>query len=256
MNFMSVICSKCGHELPDGAKFCGSCGNKIEAQKSEGLVCKTCGSPLKVGAKFCGVCGSSASAVQPVAEAKADPNPTMDELTPPVITDATFANDQMTNRHEGDPTIDAVEVDNAPTPTPAPVPTPAPTPTPTPAPAQPTYNNVPNQETTVLNQGQYQNMYGTQNQAVNNANAYSNQNPQYQPYPDPAQNPTKQGKGGGVVLPIILIILILGVIAVDVFVLFPDRIFGSDDTSKAKNDIVTDVGDVDVGNIDVGDIKV
>lgn len=82
-------------------------------------------------------------------------------------------------------------------------------------------------------------------------NGYQNpQQPQYQPYPDPRTMQTKAGSSGGILVPIILIILILGVLAFDVFYLFRDRIFGSDDDSsskksKSKSEIVRIVGDID-----------
>lgn len=50
------FCSKCGEEVPDGAKFCPSCGNPIEAK--EEYKCKKCGRVLKDNEKFCPDCGT------------------------------------------------------------------------------------------------------------------------------------------------------------------------------------------------------
>lgn len=46
-------CSKCGADVPAGAAFCPSCGNKIEAQ----AFCPFCGAKLMPGAAFCPTCG-------------------------------------------------------------------------------------------------------------------------------------------------------------------------------------------------------
>ncbi|MGA9140622.1 MAG: SPFH domain-containing protein [Methanocella sp.] len=46
-------CSKCNANVPDGAKFCPSCGAKQEAA----AFCPNCGAKLPPGAKFCPSCG-------------------------------------------------------------------------------------------------------------------------------------------------------------------------------------------------------
>lgn len=51
-----MICKKCGQELPNGAKFCTNCGEKIE-ETSEFKVCPKCGAKCKKDAKFCTTCG-------------------------------------------------------------------------------------------------------------------------------------------------------------------------------------------------------
>ena len=45
-------CEKCGTKLSPNAKFCKSCGEKVEQEK-----CETCGKPIQKGAKFCEECG-------------------------------------------------------------------------------------------------------------------------------------------------------------------------------------------------------
>ncbi|MBO4633265.1 MAG: zinc ribbon domain-containing protein, partial [Lentisphaeria bacterium] len=55
-------CPKCGRELKPGAKFCGGCGMKIEAQPASNA-CPKCGRELNPGAKFCGGCGTPVSQV-------------------------------------------------------------------------------------------------------------------------------------------------------------------------------------------------
>ena len=47
-------CPKCQSEIADTAKFCTSCGAKIEKQN----LCPACSRPLKPGAKFCTHCGA------------------------------------------------------------------------------------------------------------------------------------------------------------------------------------------------------
>ncbi|MGE0821323.1 MAG: zinc-ribbon domain-containing protein [Candidatus Binatia bacterium] len=44
-------CLQCGHENPDGAKFCGECGAKLE------LLCPSCGKGNPPVNKFCYECG-------------------------------------------------------------------------------------------------------------------------------------------------------------------------------------------------------
>lgn len=49
----TIVCPSCGESLPANAKFCISCGVKIEEKK----VCPDCGHELIPGAKFCLNCG-------------------------------------------------------------------------------------------------------------------------------------------------------------------------------------------------------
>ena len=46
-------CSACSAELPDTAKFCPECGEKIVRK----TVCPVCGTEAAPGAKFCVECG-------------------------------------------------------------------------------------------------------------------------------------------------------------------------------------------------------
>lgn len=59
-------CTKCNNPLPDGAKFCPSCGtsymtapefNAPSAPENEKKICQKCGKELMLGAKFCSSCG-------------------------------------------------------------------------------------------------------------------------------------------------------------------------------------------------------
>lgn len=53
----TVICSKCGREIPKDAKFCLECGQKVEQMKRENmLICPNCGATVPEG-KFCLECG-------------------------------------------------------------------------------------------------------------------------------------------------------------------------------------------------------
>ena len=54
---------QCGHENPEGQRFCGDCGNAISA------TCGTCGSLNAPGQRFCGSCGAS---LAPAAETGQD----------------------------------------------------------------------------------------------------------------------------------------------------------------------------------------
>lgn len=53
-----MVCPKCRAQNVDDAKFCESCGARLELPKPSGSFCTSCGKPLKQGAKFCGSCGA------------------------------------------------------------------------------------------------------------------------------------------------------------------------------------------------------
>jgi hypothetical protein len=70
----SIRCTNCGNELRSDAKFCGRCGQTVQAAAAAGqppigqaatgqpatvqpTLCPQCGRPVRPGAKFCGVCG-------------------------------------------------------------------------------------------------------------------------------------------------------------------------------------------------------
>lgn len=58
-------CPACGHENPDGFKFCGECGAALQAER----VCASCGTANAASLKFCGECGTAlAAAPKPEAE--------------------------------------------------------------------------------------------------------------------------------------------------------------------------------------------
>ncbi|MBD5082336.1 MAG: SPFH domain-containing protein [Ruminococcaceae bacterium] len=52
----SAVCPKCGAELPENAKFCLSCGEKIQTTDPNMIVCPGCGKTVPKG-KFCFECG-------------------------------------------------------------------------------------------------------------------------------------------------------------------------------------------------------
>lgn len=52
----TVKCPKCGAELPENAKFCLSCGEKIEKAEAGMVICPECGQQTPKG-KFCIHCG-------------------------------------------------------------------------------------------------------------------------------------------------------------------------------------------------------
>lgn len=53
---VSVKCSKCGADIPQGSKFCLQCGEKVEAGADGTIVCPECGKTVQKG-KFCLECG-------------------------------------------------------------------------------------------------------------------------------------------------------------------------------------------------------
>ena len=59
-----MICSKCNHQIVEGAKFCMSCGAPVVAK----AFCMGCGTELPPEAKFCPSCGTGRSAAPPSAK--------------------------------------------------------------------------------------------------------------------------------------------------------------------------------------------
>ena len=54
-----LVCQSCGAANPDGTRFCGECGTKLEMPAPAGpKVCPGCGSEIAPGLKFCGECGT------------------------------------------------------------------------------------------------------------------------------------------------------------------------------------------------------
>ena len=53
---MPKICSNCGNELSENAKFCSKCGTKYESDS--GTFCQKCGHKINKDAKFCTYCGN------------------------------------------------------------------------------------------------------------------------------------------------------------------------------------------------------
>lgn len=49
-----MICPKCNREIPEGMKFCPSCGNPVPQKRH----CSNCGNELIEGTRFCSKCGS------------------------------------------------------------------------------------------------------------------------------------------------------------------------------------------------------
>src|ERR671923_146864 len=65
----ALACAACGTENPDGARFCMSCGARLERR------CPSCGTPAPPGARFCMNCGHGLDgpAAAPPAPAEALP---------------------------------------------------------------------------------------------------------------------------------------------------------------------------------------
>ncbi|MGI9084169.1 MAG: adenylate/guanylate cyclase domain-containing protein [Aeromicrobium sp.] len=60
---VGIVCRQCGHENPDGSRFCGLCGETLAAETT----CSGCGEIVPPGSKFCNHCGTPVGApVQPV----------------------------------------------------------------------------------------------------------------------------------------------------------------------------------------------
>lgn len=67
-----IVCSNCGAQCPDNAKFCSECGSKLYIKP----VCPQCGNTdIHEGMKFCPECGCKlqAPAAKPVQNARPMP---------------------------------------------------------------------------------------------------------------------------------------------------------------------------------------
>ena len=83
-----LVCPNCQFENGDNAKFCKSCGYKLEnlnvnpaAAVNAALICPNCGAGLKPGAKFCSKCGGAVTA-SPVPAYIPEPEPKTEILFP------------------------------------------------------------------------------------------------------------------------------------------------------------------------------
>lgn len=50
-------CPNCGADVREGAKFCESCGAKMEVESPRKSFCPQCGAEMPAGAAFCSACG-------------------------------------------------------------------------------------------------------------------------------------------------------------------------------------------------------
>jgi len=73
---MSRSCKKCDSTIPDGAKFCPSCGAEVFENS---IKCKKCKVENPSSAKFCHNCGQSLSGK--VTKVSATPNPISEEVS-------------------------------------------------------------------------------------------------------------------------------------------------------------------------------
>jgi len=54
----SIFCKQCGAKNDADAKWCGSCGKKLEAGELTEIACPACGTKSKIEAVFCKQCGA------------------------------------------------------------------------------------------------------------------------------------------------------------------------------------------------------
>lgn len=271
---MSFKCKYCGRELPDGAAFCEGCGASFDTDK---IPCLSCGEPLEPGTTLCPACG--ARIYNTAEEGPAE----MEALVPPVITDDMFA--PQTPVNNAAPAIESADESVYMRPAPAaqqtapaqagqvtPQPYNPKRPEPIPVPIRPR-TQAPAQAAPLLNRPRQSASPGVQQPepVIDGQQAYASssssgfaeaarpqqprqpQQPEMpfqdfaqRPYPDPARMQMQEGKKEhSMLVPIILIILIAAVILIDVFVLFRDRIFGSDDSKASKSAaVIRVIGDL------------
>lgn len=83
-------CPNCEFENPEGMKFCGECGAKLE------YICPNCSFSNPPQFKFCGECGHELST--PRSEAKPQPSPDIDYTAPESYTPKHLADKILTDR--------------------------------------------------------------------------------------------------------------------------------------------------------------
>ena len=49
-----IVCLGCGHENPEGSRFCGHCGESLATE----VLCTACGAEVSAGSRFCNQCGT------------------------------------------------------------------------------------------------------------------------------------------------------------------------------------------------------
>lgn len=61
------VCSKCGRDLPAGARFCAQCGGEAVSASTQ---CSQCDEELEPSARFCGSCGTQVDAEESAPESE------------------------------------------------------------------------------------------------------------------------------------------------------------------------------------------
>lgn len=274
-------CPTCGLPYTEGAKFCPACGGKLPV-KIKPRVCRTCGNTLSENAKFCNICGTPALQEEKKEQVKEQPvdedrNPTMDEIQVPIINDDIPGLQEKPLKDENTPTMDSIYMPGQ-QPAVQPVAAAAVQSVPTPAPSvSPVQLTKPAYENPVINSGavptpaapqsnpysggmaggtyqntvQPNNSFDTQSRVITpegvsvQPNVIPNTIPNNIPNNMPQMNNVTPGKGVRTLVNIILVLLIIAVVLFDVFFLFKDKIFGSDDSKDAKSSaVIVTVGDI------------
>src|SRR5712691_10108688 len=81
-----MLCTSCGTENRDGAKFCDACGTPLP------LSCPSCGMENRPGAKFCNECGASLTGQRSVPRSAQEvPTPTTQTAQPTQVASPSVA---------------------------------------------------------------------------------------------------------------------------------------------------------------------
>ena len=76
-------CPNCGADVREGAKFCESCGAKMEVESPRKSFCPQCGAEMPAGAAFCSACGYRVGGAVNAPQAQGGKKPAEETLSGP-----------------------------------------------------------------------------------------------------------------------------------------------------------------------------
>lgn len=105
-----MICTNCGQNLLEGAKFCGHCGASVYAQAPKKRFCTMCGAECEGPQLFCSVCGvklsDSPASTSPATQSAAETSTSGRASTSPLASSGRLLKTlNMVSMYKGEPTV-------------------------------------------------------------------------------------------------------------------------------------------------------